>query len=109
MPFIIGVDDEGRHLVALRRPARTPSARGPAERYVEGFENIRRLQGYVKSQALSHGVPVMPNYSFDQAIAAVMDLVMEHATQRPRRSARRRRHTDAADLDGGTGAGGQTA
>jgi hypothetical protein len=36
----------------------------------------------VKSQALSHGVPVLPNYSFDQAIAAVMDLVMERTTQR---------------------------
>jgi hypothetical protein len=27
-------------------------------------------------------VPVLPNYSFDQAIAAVMDLVMERTTQR---------------------------
>jgi 2-phosphoglycerate kinase len=36
----------------------------------------------VKSQALSHGVPMLPNYSFDQSIAAVMDLVMERATQR---------------------------
>ena len=56
----------------------------PAKRYAAGFENIRRLQRYVKSQALSHGVPVLPNYSFDQAIAAVMDLVMEHTTQRAR-------------------------
>jgi hypothetical protein len=27
-------------------------------------------------------VPVIPNYSFDQAIAAVTDLVMERATSR---------------------------
>ena len=33
-------------------------------------------------QALSHGVPVIPNYSFDQSIAAVVDLVMERATTR---------------------------
>jgi len=49
---------------------------------VEGFEGIRRLQRYVKSQALAHGVPVIPNYSFDQSIAAVIDLVMERATAR---------------------------
>ena len=47
---------------------------------MEGFDNIRTLQGYVKSQALSHGVPVIPNYSFDQSIAAVIDLVMDKAT-----------------------------
>ena len=81
VPFILGVEDEGRHLshFATREDA---VASRPAERYTAGFENIRRLQRYVKSQALSHGVPVLPNYSFDQAIAAVMDLVMERTTQR---------------------------
>ena len=81
VPFILGVEDEGRHLshFATREDA---VASRPAERYAAGFDNIRRLQRYVKSQALSHGVPVLPNYSFDQAIAAVMDLVMEHTTQR---------------------------
>jgi len=36
----------------------------------------------VKSQALSHAVPVIPNYGFDQSIATVIDLVMERATAR---------------------------
>ena len=49
----------------------------PAQRYEVGFENIRKLQRWVKSQALSHGVPVIPNYSFDQSIAAVIDLVID--------------------------------
>jgi 2-phosphoglycerate kinase len=81
VPVILAVEDEGRHLshFATREDA---VASRPAERYAEGFEQIRRLQRYVKSQALSHGVPVLPNYSFDQAIAAVMDLVMEGTTQR---------------------------
>jgi 2-phosphoglycerate kinase len=81
VPFILSVEDEGRHLshFATREDA---VAWRPAERYAAGFENIRRLQRYVKSQALSHGVPVLPNYSFDQAIAVVMDLVMERTTQR---------------------------
>jgi 2-phosphoglycerate kinase len=57
-------------------------ARRPAQRYAAGFDNIRRLQAYVKSQALSHGVPVIPNYGFDQSIATVIDLVMDRATAR---------------------------
>jgi 2-phosphoglycerate kinase len=81
VPFILGVDDEGRHLSHFATREDAVAAR-PAERYTEGFENIRRLQRYVKSQALSHGVPVLPNYSFDQSIAVVMDLVMERTTQR---------------------------
>ena len=36
----------------------------------------------MKSQALSHDVPVIPNYGFDQSIATVIDLVMERATAR---------------------------
>jgi 2-phosphoglycerate kinase len=83
VPFILGVEDEGRHLSHFATRENAVASR-PAKRYAAGFENIRRLQRYVKSQALSHGVPVLPNYSFDQAIAAVMDLVMEHTTQRAR-------------------------
>jgi len=81
VPFVVGVDDEDRHRshFAAREDA---MASRPATRYVEGFEGIRRLQRYVKSQALAHGVPVIPNYSFDQSIAAVIDLVMERATAR---------------------------
>jgi 2-phosphoglycerate kinase len=79
VPFIIGVDDEERHLshFAAREDA---IASRPATRYAEGFDGIRRLQGYVKSQALAHGVPVIPNHSFDQTIATVIDLVMDKAT-----------------------------
>src|SRR5207249_1279811 len=81
VPFVVGVDDEDRHRshFAARENAVAPR---PAARYVEGFEGIRRLQRYVKSQALAHGVPVIPNYSFDQSIAAVIDLVMERTTAR---------------------------
>jgi 2-phosphoglycerate kinase len=78
---VIGVDDEERHRSHFA--AREGDERGRlATRYVEGFEGIRRLQRYVKSQALAHGVPVIPNHGFDQSMAAVIDLVMERATER---------------------------
>jgi 2-phosphoglycerate kinase len=81
VPVIVAVEDEEVHLshFAARQTDVTPR---PQERYVSGLENIRRLQKYVKSQALSHGVPVIPNYNFDQALAAVTDLVMQRATER---------------------------
>jgi len=79
VPVVIAVDDEETHRSHF--VARDASAR-PSQRYVAGFDNIRRLQRYVKSQALTHGVPVIPNFSFDQALASVIDLVMERATER---------------------------
>ena len=81
VPFVIGVEDEGRHLThfAAREGA---SASRPAKRYAEGFANIRRIQGYVLGQAASHGVPMIDNLSFDTSIASVIDLVLERATER---------------------------
>ncbi len=81
VPVIIAVEDEDVHLSHFAARQTDVTAR-PATRYVHGLENIRRLQRYVKSQALSHGVPVIPNYNFDQALAAVTDLVMQRATER---------------------------
>jgi 2-phosphoglycerate kinase len=81
VPFVISVDDEERHRSHFGAREDASAAR-PAQRYAKGFDNIRRLQTYVKSQALSHDVPIIPNYGFDQSIAAVIDLVMERATAR---------------------------
>ena len=77
VPLILEVDDEARHLnhFAVRE-----TGIRPAERYATHFGNIRKLQRYIKSQALSHGVPIVPNHSFDQAISTVLDLVMDRAT-----------------------------
>jgi 2-phosphoglycerate kinase len=79
VPLILEVEEEDRHLnhFAIRE-----TGVRPAERYATHFDNIRKLQRYIKSQALAHGVPILPNHSFDQAISAVLDLVMERATAR---------------------------
>jgi 2-phosphoglycerate kinase len=81
VPFVISVDDEERHRSHFGAREDSIASR-PAQRYANGFANIRRLQAYVKSQALSHDVPIIPNHGFDQSIAAVIDLVMERATAR---------------------------
>jgi len=81
VPLILTVEDEEVHRSHFAVRAADHAGR-PADRYLEAFDNIRRVQRYIKSQALSHGVPVIPNYSFDRALAAVIDLVMERATER---------------------------
>jgi 2-phosphoglycerate kinase len=81
VPVVLTVEDEDMHRSHFG--ARSADASGrPFERYMRGFGNIRRVQKYIKSQALSHNVPIIPNYSMDQALSAVIDLVVDKATDR---------------------------
>lgn len=85
VPVIVTVEEDDVHRSHLLARSADHAGR-PATRYLEGFENIRRVQRYIKSQALSHGVPVIPNYNFDHTLAAVIDLVMERVTERATRA-----------------------
>ena len=79
VPVVVTVDEEDLHRSHFVARSADSSSR-PFERYIKGFPNIRKVQKYIKSQALSHAVPVIPNYSLDQALASVIDLVVERAT-----------------------------
>src|SRR5438477_281441 len=81
VPLVVTVDDDDVHRSHFSARSIDAGAR-PAARYSAGFDNIRRVQRYIKSQALSHGVPVIRNYNLDQALAAVIDLVVQRATER---------------------------
>jgi 2-phosphoglycerate kinase len=81
VPLVITVEDEDVHRSHFLSRSGEPAFR-PAVRYLQGFEQIRRIQRYIKSQALSHGIPLIPNYDFDHSLAAVVDLVMEKVTER---------------------------
>jgi 2-phosphoglycerate kinase len=99
VPVVITVEDEELHRSHFAVRASDWSSR-PYDRYMKGFPNIRRVQKYIKSQALSHDVPVIPNYSLDQALSALIDLVVEKATERVRAQA-----PDKARLGQRTGGG----
>jgi 2-phosphoglycerate kinase len=79
VPIVLEVEDESRHLNHFA--ARETGLR-PADRYAAHFDNIRKIQRYIKSQALSHDVPIVSNHGFDQALSAVIDIVMVRATER---------------------------
>jgi 2-phosphoglycerate kinase len=80
VPVVVTVEEEDLHRSHFSVRSAEPGSR-PFERYMAGFQNIRRVQKYIKSQALTHNVPVIPNYSLDQALSAVIDLVVDRATE----------------------------
>jgi 2-phosphoglycerate kinase len=81
VPLVVTVDEEDTHRGHfVARSA--DSALRPFDRYLTNFDNIRRVQKYIKSQALSHDWPVLSSYNLDQTIAAVIDLVVEKAGER---------------------------
>jgi 2-phosphoglycerate kinase len=81
VPLIVTVEDEELHRTHFAARSADSVSR-PFDRYLRNIENIRRVQRYIKSQALSHDWPVISSYNLDQTIAAVIDLVVEHATTR---------------------------
>jgi 2-phosphoglycerate kinase len=81
VPVIVTVEDEELHRSHFAARSADSSAR-PFDRYLRNIDNIRRVQRYIKSQALSHDWPVIPSYNLDQTIGAVIDLVVDRATTR---------------------------
>jgi 2-phosphoglycerate kinase len=81
VPVVVTIEEDELHRSHFAARASEHTGR-PSQRYLDRFDDIRRVQRYIKSQALSHGVPVIANYSFDRALAAIIDLVMERATER---------------------------
>ena len=98
VPLVITVEDEDLHRGHFVARSMDSAAR-PIERYLRKFSNIRKVQKYIKSQALSHGWPVVPSYNLDQTIASVIDLVVERAEDW---SARHARREVVVELEGGT-------
>ena len=49
----------------------------PAERYIANFEDIRRLQDHLWERARSEGVTVVDNENVDDALARLMQLVLD--------------------------------
>jgi 2-phosphoglycerate kinase len=89
VPVVLTVEDEDLHRSHFVVRSADAASR-PFDRYQRGFPNIRRVQKYIKSQALSHNVPVVPNYSLDQALGALIDLVVERAVFSMRSGSKRR-------------------
>ena len=78
VPLVVGVEDEALHRSHFSVRAHETRAR-PLERYAKYFTNIRRIQKYIRSQAMQQGVPTISNYNLDACLASVIDLVVDRA------------------------------
>lgn len=70
---VIAVSDEQLHRSHF-------SARGgarPADRYLNRFAQIRRIQDHLVARAEARGVPVIDNLNIDAALAQAMQLVLD--------------------------------
>lgn len=78
--LVVTVEDEELHRSHFSVRAHTTRAR-PVQRYIDHFDNIRRIQKYIKSLALANGVPIVSNYDLDATLANVIGLVVQEATE----------------------------
>ncbi len=72
---VVAIEDEELHKAHFY--ARGDSQRRAVERYLGAFGRIRRLQDYVVERARREGVPVIENSSLDEALSAIMNIVLE--------------------------------
>ena len=80
VPLVVTVDEIDVHRSHFLKRAREARNR-PSERYLESFDNIRKMQRYVKSLALQHGVPIVPSYNLDATLSQIIDLVVGQAIE----------------------------
>ena len=81
VPILITVDDEDVHRSHFFLRG-TEAGQRNVDRYLKSFENIRKVQKYIRQLAVQHGTPVFSSYSLDATLAAVIDHVVTMAVER---------------------------
>ncbi|MEX2395338.1 MAG: 2-phosphoglycerate kinase [Actinomycetota bacterium] len=81
VPIVITVDDEDVHRSHFFLREMEAGQRN-VERYLSHFENIRKIQKFIRTQAEQRGVPVIASYSLDSTLTAVIDHLVEKAVER---------------------------
>lgn len=77
--IVLTVADREAHRAQLQ--ARGAEAGGrTAERYLEHFEEIRRIQRYIRRLAANHGVPEVQTRGLDETIQDALDFVVARVT-----------------------------
>jgi 2-phosphoglycerate kinase len=82
---VLSIEDEEEHVRHFR--FRDEDSERPESRYLERFDDIRRLQELIVERARRAGVPVVENEDADRAARTVADLVLD-AAERSRTVAR---------------------
>jgi 2-phosphoglycerate kinase len=80
---LLAIEDEESHQAHFVSRGAAPGAGRGLERYLRHFGEIRRIQDYLVARAERVGVPVIDGTDGDQALRAVLDLILERATAAP--------------------------
>jgi 2-phosphoglycerate kinase len=78
---VITVDDEDVHRSHFFLRELDASSRH-VERYLSRFDNIRKIQKYIRNAAEHRKAPVISSYSLDATLTSVIDHVVEQAVKR---------------------------
>ena len=81
VPIVVTVDDEDVHRSHFFLRGSEAGQRN-VDRYLTSFDNIRKIQKYIRNAAEQRRVPVIPSYSLDATLKAVIDHVVEQAVRR---------------------------
>jgi 2-phosphoglycerate kinase len=77
---VLAIEDEVEHASHFSFRGDPEGARAPAK-YIEHLDDIRTIQTHIVERARKHNVPVIENTGIQQAVTAVIELVLERAAE----------------------------
>jgi 2-phosphoglycerate kinase len=78
---VVAIHDEAHHRGHFEMRDSSSAGVRPADKYIEGFPEIRMIQDYIVERARRNDVPVIENSSVDRALESILDLVLDRAAQ----------------------------
>jgi 2-phosphoglycerate kinase len=77
---VLAIQDEEEHATHFTTRGEPGSARAPAK-YLQHLRDIRTIQAHILERAQRNGVPVIENVGMQEAVTAVIELVLERAAE----------------------------
>jgi 2-phosphoglycerate kinase len=77
---VLAIEDEDEHASHFSARGDPEGARAPAK-YLQHLDDIRTIQAHILERARKHNVPVIENLGMQQAVTAVIELVLERAAE----------------------------
>jgi 2-phosphoglycerate kinase len=76
---VLAIEDEETHASHFTIRDATSGGVRPVDKYMDRFDEIRRIQRHIVARARRSGVPVIENMNMEHAISSVMELVLSGA------------------------------
>ncbi|HPZ07750.1 MAG TPA: hypothetical protein PL110_06530 [Candidatus Eremiobacteraeota bacterium] len=75
--MIVSLNDRDLHKERFILRENQTLVKRKSEKYLDNFENIRKLQDYIISQAKKHTIPIIDNVDMDRTVSVVLDYLTE--------------------------------